>query len=127
MSCGVGGRRSSDLGLLWLWRRLAAATAPIRPLAWGPPRAAEAAQEMAKSQKNKKLKIKINEQSQKKVNHRKKTTTKMQYYKGRVTQLNEFHIRLMYYYVTREVTLKRGECEEFPLWHSGLSVLTTAA
>ena len=27
MSCGVGGRRSSDLALLWLWRRLAA-TAP---------------------------------------------------------------------------------------------------
>ena len=32
MSCGVGGRRVSDLVLLWLWYRLAAA-APIQPLA----------------------------------------------------------------------------------------------
>ena len=30
-----------DLALLWLWRRLAA-TAPIRPLAWEPPYAANA-------------------------------------------------------------------------------------
>ena len=37
MSCGEGRRRSSDLALLWLWRRLAAAVAPIRPLAWEPP------------------------------------------------------------------------------------------
>ena len=36
MSCGVGRRRGSDLALLWLWRRLAAA-ALIRPLAWEPP------------------------------------------------------------------------------------------
>ena len=36
MSCGVGHRHSSDLVLLWLWRRLAA-TAPTRPLAWEPP------------------------------------------------------------------------------------------
>ena len=36
MSCGVGGRRGSDLVLLWLWRRLAA-TVPIPPLAWEPP------------------------------------------------------------------------------------------
>ena len=36
MSCGVGRRRGSDLSLLWLWRRPAAA-APIRPLAWEPP------------------------------------------------------------------------------------------
>ena len=33
MSCCVGCRRSSDLALLWLWRRWAA-IAPIRPLAW---------------------------------------------------------------------------------------------
>ena len=39
-----------DLALLWLWRRLAA-TAPIGLLAWEPPCAAEAAQEMAKRQK----------------------------------------------------------------------------
>ena len=36
VSCGVGRRLGSDPLLLWLWRRLAA-TAPIGPLAWGPP------------------------------------------------------------------------------------------
>ena len=49
-SCGVGGRRGSDLVLLWLWRRLAA-TAPIQSLAWKPPYAAGAA---LKRQKRKK-------------------------------------------------------------------------
>ena len=39
MGCGVGCRRGSDLALLWLWCRLAAA-APIGPLAWEPPYAA---------------------------------------------------------------------------------------
>jgi len=34
------------------------ATAPVRPLAWEPPYAVGAAQEMAKRQKNKKIKIK---------------------------------------------------------------------
>ena len=33
MSCGVGHRHSSDLSLLWLWCRPAAA-APIQPLTW---------------------------------------------------------------------------------------------
>ena len=33
MSCGVGLRRSLDLALLWLWRRLAA-VALVQPLAW---------------------------------------------------------------------------------------------
>ena len=42
MSCGVGRRRSLDPALLWLWRR-AAATGPIRPLAWEPPYAADVA------------------------------------------------------------------------------------
>ena len=42
VSCGVGHRRSLDLVLLWLCRRLVA-TAPIRPLAWEPPCAAGAA------------------------------------------------------------------------------------
>ena len=42
MSCGVGRRRGSDPGLLWLWCR-PAAIAPIRPLAWEPPYAADAA------------------------------------------------------------------------------------
>ena len=34
MSCGAGCRRSSDLALLWLWCRSAAAAALIGPLAW---------------------------------------------------------------------------------------------
>ena len=50
VSYGVGCRRGSDPTLLWLWRRLVA-TAPIRPLAWEPPYAAGAAQEMAKRPK----------------------------------------------------------------------------
>ena len=50
MSCVVGCRRSSDPALLWLWRR-PAAMALIRPLAWEP---LYAAQEIAKSQKQKK-------------------------------------------------------------------------
>ena len=53
MSCGVGCRHGSDPALLWLWCRLAA-TAPIQPLAWEPPYAAGAAQEIAKRQKKKK-------------------------------------------------------------------------
>ena len=61
MSCGVGCRRGSDPALLWLWRR-PVATAPIQPLAWEPPYAAGAAQEIAtttttkKDQKKKKKK-----------------------------------------------------------------------
>ena len=51
VSCGVGCRRSSDPLLLWLWRR-PAATALMRPLAWEPPYAVEAAQEMAERQIN---------------------------------------------------------------------------
>ena len=43
------------LALLWLWHRRVA-TAPIRPLAWEPPYAAGAAQEMAKKKKRKKRK-----------------------------------------------------------------------
>ena len=39
--------------MLWLWCRPAAA-APIRPLAWEPPHAAEVALEMAKRPKRKK-------------------------------------------------------------------------
>ena len=52
MSCGGACRRGSDPALLWLWRRLAA-TVPIGPLAWEPPYATEAAQEIAKRQKKK--------------------------------------------------------------------------
>ena len=46
MSCGVGRRRGSDPALLWLWRR-PVATAQIQPLAWEPPYAVGAAQEIA--------------------------------------------------------------------------------
>ena len=56
MSCGVGHRLGLDPALLWLWRRLVA-TAPIRPLAWDPPYAAGAAQEMGKRQKKKKKSV----------------------------------------------------------------------
>jgi len=46
VSCGVDCRRGSDPVLLWLWRR-PVATAPTQPLAWEPPYAAGAAQEIA--------------------------------------------------------------------------------
>ena len=52
MSCSVGHRCGSDPALLWLRCRPAAA-APTGPLAWEPPYAAGAAQEVAKRQKNK--------------------------------------------------------------------------
>jgi len=47
MGCGVGRRCGSDPVLLWLWCR-PVATALIRPLAWEPPCATEAALEKAK-------------------------------------------------------------------------------
>ena len=52
MSCGVGHRHGSDLALLWLWHRLAAA-APIRPLAWELPYATSAALEKNQKPKTK--------------------------------------------------------------------------
>ena len=55
VNCGVGCRHGLDPVLLWLWCR-PVARAPIGPLAWEPPYAAGAAQEMAKSQKAKKKK-----------------------------------------------------------------------
>ena len=57
MSCGVVHRRGLDPALLWLWHR-PAATAPVQPLAWEPPYASGAAQEMAERQKKKKRKEK---------------------------------------------------------------------
>ena len=57
VSCGVGCRRGSDPASLWLWRR-PVATALIRPLAWEPPYAAGAAQEVATTTKDKKTKKK---------------------------------------------------------------------
>ena len=53
MSCGVGRRCGSDSALLWLWSG-PAAVALIGPLAWEPPYAAGATQEMAKKTKKKK-------------------------------------------------------------------------
>ena len=55
----MGRRCSSDPALLWLWHRLAA-TALIRPLAWEPPYATGAAQEMAKKTKKKERKCGLN-------------------------------------------------------------------
>ena len=51
-SCSVGRRCGLDPELLWLWCT-PVATAPIRPLAWKPPYASGAAQEMVKRQKKK--------------------------------------------------------------------------
>ncbi len=56
VSCGVGCRSGWDPTLLWLCRG-PVAVAPIPPLAWEPPYATGAAQEMAKKTKKfKKLK-----------------------------------------------------------------------
>ena len=60
MSCGVSHRQVSDLALLWLWCRLAAA-APIGLLAWKPPYATGVAQK--KDQKKKKRKEEIDAES----------------------------------------------------------------
>ena len=53
MSYDVGRRRSSDLALLWLWRR-PVATAAIQPLVWESPYAAGVALEKTKQKKRKK-------------------------------------------------------------------------
>ena len=53
MSCGVGCRYGSDLALLCLWCRLAA-VALIRPLAWEPSYAVDAALKRQKDKKKKK-------------------------------------------------------------------------
>ena len=55
MSYSVGYRHGSHPALLWLWGGLVA-TALIGPLAWEPPYAAGAAQEIAKKDKKKKKK-----------------------------------------------------------------------
>ena len=57
MSCGVGHRRGSDLGLLWLWWRPADA-APIPSLAWELPHAAGAALKRKKKHKIKEFVVK---------------------------------------------------------------------
>ena len=53
MSYSIGHRHSLDLGLLWLWFRLAAAS-PIRPLAWEPLYAAGTALKKQKKKKEEK-------------------------------------------------------------------------
>ena len=53
VSCGVGRRRGSDLGLLQLWRRLAA-VALIGLLAWEPPYALGKALKSEERKKRKK-------------------------------------------------------------------------
>ena len=52
MSCGVDHKFSSDLALLWLWRRLAAA-ALMRPLAWELPYATRSALKSSGNSNNK--------------------------------------------------------------------------
>ena len=52
MSHGVGRRHGSISMLLWLWCR-PAATAPIQPLAWEPPYAADVALKREKKRKKK--------------------------------------------------------------------------
>ena len=56
MSYGVGRRRGPDLALLWLWCGLAA-VAPIQPLAWEPPYAADAALKEKEKEKKKKKRM----------------------------------------------------------------------
>ena len=65
MSCGVGHRRGSDLVLLWMWRRQAAA-APIRSLSWEPPYATSAALKR-KKKKKKTLETQIYKRSQEQI------------------------------------------------------------
>ena len=55
MNCGVGRRHGSDVALLWLWLWLAA-VAPIQPLAWEPPYAADVALKSKKEKKERKIK-----------------------------------------------------------------------
>lgn len=50
MSCGIGHRCGLDVALLWLWCR-PATIAPIRPLAWEPPCAKNAALERKKKER----------------------------------------------------------------------------
>ena len=52
MNCGVGHRCGSDPVLLWLWTRPAAA-APIQPLAWELPYAADVALKRPKKKREK--------------------------------------------------------------------------
>ena len=65
MSCGIGHRYGSDLALLWLWNRPAAA-APIPPLAWELPDAEGGAIKRKRRKKRKEKKGKERKQRKKK-------------------------------------------------------------
>ena len=54
MSCGVGHKSGLDPELLWLQSR-PAAIAPIRPLAWEPPYAADSTLKDQKKKKKRKI------------------------------------------------------------------------
>ena len=54
MSCGVGHRCGSDPVLLWLWRG-PVAIAPIGPLGWEPPDAADVGLKRQKTKQNKNI------------------------------------------------------------------------
>ena len=58
MSYGIGCRHGSDLAMLWLWRRPAAA-APTQPLTWEPPYAAGEALKKKKKKKKTKFSFRI--------------------------------------------------------------------
>ena len=62
--------------MLWLWHR-PVATAPIRPLAWEPPYAAEAAQRNSKKTKKKKKKKKEKKKKTKTKKKKKKKKKKL--------------------------------------------------
>ena len=76
MSCGVGCRCGLDLVLLWLCCG-PVATAPIGPLAWEPPYAAGAAQEMAKRQKQTNKQKTTTNKNQKKKKTKRTTCSKV--------------------------------------------------
>ena len=86
MSGDVGRRRGWDLALLWLWHR-PAATVPIGPLAWEPPYAEGAAQEMAKRQKKKKRK----EKKYLEINPRKRNPTIFMKHTANNTHIRQAH------------------------------------
>ena len=65
MSCGGDRRRGPDLVLLWLWCR-PAATAPIRPLAWEPSYAVDAAIKRQKTKTEKKTRTRKRKHKQRK-------------------------------------------------------------
>ena len=87
MSCSVGGRLSSDLVFLWLWRRRAA-KALIQPLAWELPYAPSAA---LKKQKTK----------QKKEKEKKRTAT----YKAQLTWVPRENILIHPLYIINYFSL----------------------